>query len=338
MHQNQKISQKRSFAGASRTGCVFAVLALSGALIALSEPARPSFSGGYSLPPIKPLFDSFMRDPSICLASNGTYYLTGTTGEGSIRVWESRDLKKWDPLGVVWSIKKDGTWQSKRHAEKKCHVPEWCKATGPQVWAPEIHWIKDTFWIPYSLNCCCCGLLKSTTGRIEGPYVDVKTDEPLIPRNIDASLFQDDDGKVYYVYQNGIVARMKEDMSSLDENPCLLKPADFKHVGHEAACLIKIGGKYHLLCAEWFGEGKERTYDCMAASSDSLYGPYGDRYLAIPHGGHNMLFKDREGKWWSTFFGNDDTAPFRQKPGILRIEIDEQGRIRPLPELDAPAR
>ena len=35
--------------------------------------------------------------------------------------------------------------------------------------------------------------------------------------NIDASLFQDDDGSVHFVWQNGRIARMKDDMSDLAE-------------------------------------------------------------------------------------------------------------------------
>jgi len=68
----------------------------------------------------------------------------------------------------------------------------------------------------------------------------------------------------------------------------------------------------------------------MIAASEKVYGPYGARYLAIPHGGHNMLFRDKAGRWWSTFFGNDPRAPFRERPAILRIEIGEDRRVRPL--------
>jgi hypothetical protein len=138
------------------------------------DPQKP-VSRKVALPPLEPLFDFPLRDPSICIGGDGMYYLTGTTGfptwwqtnEG-IRVWKSPDLKKWEPLGLVWRI-------------------------------------------------------------------------------------------------------------------------------------------------------------------DNVYGPYGPRYLAIPHGGHNMIFKDRSGQWWSTFFGNDPRAPFRERPAILRIERDENGLIRPKP-------
>ncbi len=284
------------------------------------------------LPVIEPLFDHPVRDTCICVGPDGAYYLTGTTAENpgpssdkkswwwvneGIRMWKSRDLKKWEPLGLVWSLEKDATWAKKFRGRKRA------------VWAPEIHYMKNTFWLTYSMNYGGCGLLKSITGKAEGPYMNVKKDGPLTGR-IDASLFRDDDGKVYWIYQNGMIARMKDDMSGLAEEPRLLKPANAKHVGFEGVFLTKYKDKYVLLCAEFNNRNGARTYDCMAAVSEKIYGPYGDRYLAIPHGGHNMLFKTRDGRWMSTFFGHDSGAAFRERPAILPIEFSPNGHFRPL--------
>ena len=152
----------------------------------------------------------------------------------------------------------------------------------------------------------------------------------LITGNIDASLFQDDDGSVYFVWQNGRIARMKDDMSDLAEEHRLLKPANRKHVGFEGAWLFKANGRYYLSCAEFNKRDGARTYDCMIASADSLDGPWSDAYLAIPHAGHNMFFKDKQGKWWATYFGNDPLVAFRERPAILPVELDATGKIKPL--------
>ena len=276
------------------------------------------------LPPLAPLFDFPVRDPCVCLGPDGIYRLIGTTGfptwwktnEG-IRMWKSADLKTWELLGFVWTIEKDGTWQKP------------LKDGNRAIWAPEIHYLKGNYWITYCVNWPGggTGLLRSTTGKPEGPYTDVKPDGPLT-QEIDASLFQDDDGAVYFVYQDGKIARMKDDLSGLAEAPRLLKPSGADHVGFEGAFLFKAGGRYHLACAE---SNEGGYYDCMVASSDKLMGPYGDRYLAIPHGGHNMFFKDKDGRWWSTFFGSDPHAPFTERAAILRVEFGPAGRIRPVP-------
>lgn len=219
-------------------------------------------------------------------------------------------------MGEVWNIDKDGTWQKKIVGDKRA------------VWAPEIHYIKGNYWLAYSMNYKGCGLLKSTTGKAQGPYVDVKKDGPIAgPNEIDASLFVDDDNKVYFVFQNGMIAKLNDDMNSLAEKPTQLKPSNYKQVGYEGAFIFKNNGKYYLLCAD-FNNGK-KYYDCMIASSDNLFGPYSERYLAIPHGGHNMIFKDKQGQLWSTIFGHDDFSPIRERPGILKIEIDKAGKIKP---------
>jgi hypothetical protein len=271
------------------------------------------------LPPLRPLFDYPVRDTSVCVGGDGNYYLTGTTGHPTwwktnegIRTWRSADLKTWEALGMVWTIEKDGSWQKESRDGNRA------------IWAPEIHYFKGTFWLTYCLNYGGTGVLRSTTGKAEGPYKDIKPDGPLTGE-IDASLFQDDDGKVYFVYQNGKIARMKDDMTGLAETPRLLKPANAAQVGFEGAFLTKIDGRYHLVCADFIGG----NYHCMVASAEKIDGPYGDRYVAVPHGGHNMFFKDKSGQWWATFFGNDPRAPFRERPAMLRIEFGPDGRVRP---------
>jgi xylan 1,4-beta-xylosidase len=284
------------------------------AISALAEEAK--------LPPMKPLFDIPLRDTSVCVGGDGMYYITGTTGHPTwwqtndgIRVWKSADLKTWKPLGFVWKIDQ-GTWQKVKHGSDRA------------LWAPEIHYIKGTYWLTFCMNFGGTGLLKSTSGKAEGPYVDVHPQGPLTGE-IDAALFADDDGKVYFVFQNGKIARLNDAMTELAEKPRLLAPWNAEQVGFEGAFLTKINGRYVLICAEFNDRLGTKTYDCMAATAKSVYGPYGPRYLAISHGGHNMLFKDKQGQWHSTFFGNDAKAPFRERPGILALEVDEEGHIRP---------
>jgi xylan 1,4-beta-xylosidase len=317
---------------------VITVLALTALLFRTSVVAQ----NPEEMPLIKPLFDGALRDPSICIGPDGTYYLTGTTADNpapssdttgwwyvneGIRIWKSRDLKNWEPLGLVWSLDKDATWakeyKSRRGVRRRA------------TWAPEIFYMKGTFWLTYSMNYRGCGLLKSTSGKPEGPYADVKTDGPLTG-NIDASLFQDEDGKVYFIYQNGMIAQLNEKMTELVEEPRLLKPANHDDVGFEGAFMTKYNGKYILICAEFNVKDSVRTYDCMVSVAENIYGPYGDRVLAIPHGGHNMLFKTNEGQWMSTFFGVNKWAAFMEKPGILPIEFDSEGRFRPLLKTSAP--
>ena len=64
-----------------------------------------------------------------------------TVNDG-ICMWKSTDLVHWTALGLIWSIDTDAadTW-----------VHWWPKGTanpGRAIWAPEIHYINGTYWIP----------------------------------------------------------------------------------------------------------------------------------------------------------------------------------------------
>ena len=74
---------------------------------------------------------------------------------------------------------------------------------------------------------------------------------PLTSR-IDSTLFQDDDGAVYYIWQDGNIARMKDDMTGFAEEP---RKIIQQHYDPEPYCegvsIFKHEGRYHLLLAIW---------------------------------------------------------------------------------------
>lgn len=147
------------------------------------------------------------------------------------------------------------------------------------------------------------------------------------------------DGTVYFVWHCGKIRKMKPDMSGPAEPgrkltisvpdpdpthhsglcPKIHGENSFDHIGYEGVFLLKIGDTYVLTASDhWDGK-----YTCWVATSKSLYGPYSARYPAIPHGGHNMFFKDKAGQWWSTIFN----GPVNEKPAILPVTIEANGQI-----------
>jgi hypothetical protein len=321
--------------------CIDVGIAEDGAAVAAPKPQA---SDGFNLPGLRKLMDTPLRDTSICRGPDGTWHMTGTVEpfwafNQGIKVWSSKDLTNWTALGFVW--KYGGSPWHKLYFEKK-----------KPLWAPEIHFLKGTFWLTYSLpgwdgtgKTSGCGLLKSTTGKAEGPYQDMHPDERL-GDEIDASLFQEDDGTVYFLWHSGKIARLKPDLSGLAEPYRWLKTTasdpdpkhhsglcagifgkdSFDHVGYEGMFVFKADGRYHLSCAENF----EGRYSSTIATATNLFGPYGPRYEALPHAGHNTFFQDAQGRWWSTYFGSDSKAPWQERPGVLPIEFGPEGRIRPL--------
>ncbi len=281
------------------------------------------------LPPLEPLIDTPLRDTCILAGPDGMYYLTGTTGHPAwwmwndgIRMYQSPDLVNWELMdqpgdddGLIWNLETEGTWANR-----------WVDGYRA-VWAPELRYINGNYWIAYCMNWPGggTGLLKSSTGLPEGPYVDVKIDGPLTGE-IDASLFQDDDGTVYFVWQNGKIWQMNEQMDGFVGNWQLLQPSNNHQVGFEGAFIHKINGRYYLGAAAY----DTGCYDFAMASSDSLFGSYGNRYIAVPHGGHNVLFYDADGQMYSTFFGSDGTSPIYERASFLPVKMDENGYVIPV--------
>ena len=285
---------------------------------------------------IKPLFDVHLRDTCICTGADNMYYLTGSIGEDiwshndGIQLWRSKDLKHWEDMGLVWSFEKDATWQK----EWRIHHGKPIRS----IWAPEIHYIKNNYYITYSTPPSGTGILKSATGLAEGPYINALAEDKPLTEDIDASLFCDDDGNVYFIYSGGNIAKMTENIDALEEEPrrllCNEKDDNPLHhgakkyfghdeVGYEGAAMFKRNGKYYLSCADTY----EGRYSSMAAWSDNIYGPYYNRHEAIKCGGHNNYFKAFDGQWYGTMFGNDKYAPFIEKPAIVKIRFNENGLI-----------
>lgn len=330
------------------------VSALVEAAIDSIEPAIPN---------VGRLFPYHIRDVSVCKGSGGKYYLTGTTDDTwgiseGIRVWESADLKTWKLIGrngYVWRV------DSEAVSPSQLEIKERRGRLMRAIWAPEIHYIKGNYWITYSISeGYGSGLLKSTTGLPEGPYRDISPDGSIV-KGIDATLFTDSDGSVWYIWGDGRMKRMRDDMTGFENDDPPVYPLDSegKNVGYEGVNMYLRNGKYYLMAAEWNSEGPgnghllrntnenrraaDGRYDCMVAMADHLAGPYTKSYIALAHGGHNMFFDDFEGNTWATIFGNDEAAaPYREQPGIVRMKFDSSGRISPVipfpsrPDIDMP--
>ena len=298
-------------------------------------------SGEPKLPDFQPFMDLRLRDPFIFTGPDKTYYLTGTlpynhkdsTYNEGIPLWRSKDLKHWEEMGVIWSFEKDGTWQK-----------QWTVKNGNArraLWAPELHYINQNWYIVYSVTGLGMGMMKSTTGRPEGPYKGVTIPEgPIVNKGIDATLFQDDDGKVYFLWGDGMMAQMNKELTAFAEKPVKLLPTiadtvpehhyiqhsckELNHVGFEAVFMFKKNGRYYLSCADRYSG----HYDNMTVESTNIRGPYSARYVSVPFCGHGSLFQDFNGQYFWTYFGNDKVTPFA-KPAIVPIEFNKEGHLQP---------
>lgn len=277
------------------------------------------------IPPLRPIWELHLRDTIIKRAPDGMYYMTGSSGDNiwdrndGVEMWRSADLNKWDYVGLVWSVDRDGTWQKQLR----------------YVWAPEIHFINGTCL----LALCMAGgpgggtfLLKSTSGKPEGPYANPLAGDTTTSGGIDATLFRDDDGKVYFANGGGGAIRLlKPDFSGFEGESHRLeidRPADANwregQVSLEGVSIFKRNGKYYLTGAAFY----HGRYSSVATISTNLFGPYKQWHEAVPCGGGGNYFQDAQDNWYCTYFGNDEQSPWREKPGLMRIDFKPDGRIK----------
>ena len=265
---------------------------------------------------VTPILDVPMRDTAITAGPDGTCYMTGTLGPDfencrQIKLWKSKDLKQWEDLGAVWDLERnlgdthgDVFWM---RYPRKPMVGE----NDPLVWgiqAPEIHFIKDAWYLCFSMNRQGTGLLKSTSGKPEGPYTSLGR---ITEKGGDPSMFEDDDGSVYWVFDGGWIAKLTDDLRYLAERPRLIQPTpdprDLVHgkkepgrtfwladspraVGERGAFLFKHMGRYYLCAADYCNRLGSRCDDTWIAHASSLDGPWSERQLMIPHGGGTTVF------------------------------------------------
>ncbi|WP_134091293.1 family 43 glycosylhydrolase [Olivibacter sp. XZL3] len=337
-----------------------------------SDPKAPVGDPELTVPgSVKPILDVWMRDAYVTHGPDGYYYLTGTTAtpgrkfpgqvhcwdyNDGLYLWRSADLENWEAMGRIWSFDEDAAdWQKKGKPMK----PGTQSVNGDPldsmyraVWAPELHYIESQQkWL---LIACLNGnqgsfVLESTSGKPEGPYRNIPGNaQKAIFRNIDLSVFEDTDGKVYLIGHNHYIARMKDDLSDIAES---FRPFDEtpypKEPYIEGVWLDKHHGKYQLLQTVWsvpladgtytYLPGEKpaavHSYDVVVAEADHIYGPYGPRYPAILQGGHNNLFQDGDGNWWSTTFFNPRGVmgtkfPVTCRPAVVPVKWDNN-RLKP---------
>ena len=123
------------------------------------------------------------------------------------------------------NVDRQGTWEKR--------IPQRDGAGFRPLWAPEISYIKGSYWICYSIPLGVgSGVLKSVSGLPEGPYEAVFKDGPIVDA-IDLALFEDEDGKVYLIWGAGNIRELNPDMNGFVGEAWKLKPSNASRIGFE---------------------------------------------------------------------------------------------------------
>ncbi|MBN2805559.1 MAG: family 43 glycosylhydrolase [Prolixibacteraceae bacterium] len=288
-----------------------------------------------SLPFLKVILEENISDVSICKGPFDTYYMTGTTGDQfgvqeGIKVWASKDLQNWNLIGTnsyVWTFADDAVAWQKIIATSK----GW-RERG--IMSPKIYYFKKTFWITYTnSNSKRSGILKSTSGWAQGPWIEVGGEQPLL-EGTNASLFVDADSAVYLIWENGKYLKMNADLTGFESKQVKqLKDSNGKAIDAVSVQLSLLDKRYVLAASKWNKfwplEGitanpdmVDSRFDIFLATADQFEGPYTFQEGVIPHAGGGCLFADADGQYYHTISGIDVSSPISGQPCLIPLQLN----------------
>ena len=232
-----------------------------------------------------------LADPFILL-DNGTYYAYGTHNRNGIEFYTSEDLKNWHYGGLA--LHKQDSYGEK-----------W-------FWAPEVYLVDGTYYMFYTAEERTC---VATSTSPAGPFVQ-REKKPLIDgyKNIDNTLFIDDDGTPYMFYVRVgklfkiCIAELNSDLQSINKEciaTCISANQGWERkMGrvNEGPSVFKHEGQYYML---YSGNGyHSKEYGIGYATAKSLKGTWRksqlNPILQLPGNlvgtGHGAPFYDKKGR------------------------------------------
>lgn len=283
-----------------------------------------------------PILPGFCPDPSIIRVGED-YYIANSSFEWwpGVKIYHSKDLKHYEqlpsPLNRMSQLNMVGEGDS-------CGV-----------WAPDISWDGEYFWLIYTdVKTRTGGLFNTHNYLVKSKDIRGGWSEPvyLNSSGFDPSVFHDTDGKMYIVNMiNNFKGILVQEYDPVQE--CLVGEAKnvFPGTGRgytEGPHIYHIGEYYYLLMAEG-GTG----YDHMVtmARSKSLWGPYeedpGNPVLTsdmenpdeLQRCGHADIVCTQNGEWYMVHLCGRPPKGSRQcvlgrETAIQKMVWNEEGWLR----------
>ncbi|MCY1719375.1 family 43 glycosylhydrolase [Prolixibacteraceae bacterium Z1-6] len=199
-----------------------------------------------------PLVDSpGMSDPHVLVEGDYCYVFTGYDIGFGVPDW----------IMPAWRIYRTSDFQSWEHVGTISPEDNFMGKGNTNCWAGDIVKRNGKYYWYFSNHNKTAGVMVAS--KPEGPYVDA-TGKPLVD-SFDPSIFVDDDNTPYIIYGHHTykIARLKDSMIELDEEP---KEIVINRTTHfpdtDKNSLHKHNGIYYLSCSGYY------------ATSRNLYGPY----------------------------------------------------------------
>lgn len=273
-----------------------------------------------------PMLWADVPDPDVIRVGH-TFYMVSTTMHlmPGAPIMQSLDLVSWTTAGYIFNKLTD----SPRYNLHQGTV------YGRGQWATSLKYYKGRFYALFAPN-----------DQPGGDSYIYTTDDPSHPWTLvsrlrhfhDASLFFDDDDKVYVIYGTGQMCQLTPNLKSIVEGSdrqLFKREADETGL-LEGSRMIKHDGQYYLLMISW-PQGQPRRQVCYRANS--ITGPYQKKVIlqstfgGFPYVGQGTIVDAQDGKWYGIIFQDRNAVgrvltlmPCQWKDGWPMLG-DEQGRV-----------
>ena len=245
-----------------------------------------------------PMLWADVPDPDVIRVGD-TFYLVSTTMHlmPGAPVMKSKDLKNWTTVGYVF----DRLTDSPKYDLQEGTV------YGRGQWATSLKYHKGKFYALFAPNegGPMANTYICTAERAEGPWKI----HSRMRHFHDATLFFDDDDRVYVFYGTGEMVELKSDLSDVVEGShvqLFKREADERGL-LEGSRVVKHNGRYYLLMiSHVFAPGHHRREVCYRA--DDIHGPYEKRVILesdfgnFGYVGQGTIVDTEDGDWYGIIF------------------------------------
>ncbi len=276
--------------------------------------------------PLNPIINADFPDPDIVRVGD-TFYMISTTmffmpGGDILR---SYDLAHWEIVGHIFADLGEGDRYELANGEN---------VYSRGMWAPSIRYHDGLFYVTFACN----EKRKSLLYTAKDPLGEWELTE-LDDFYHDASLFFDDDGRVYIVSGNTTININELDPKTWKKkegglSKVLIEDKKGQFLGYEGCHLYKYNGKYYLFTCHMPKETDGRkTEDCFI--SDSLEGSFRGKLILNDCMGYRPYLQVAQGGMVDDAYGNlymfmfQDRGAIGRAPVIMPMRFDDDGYPMP---------
>jgi arabinoxylan arabinofuranohydrolase len=270
----------------------------------------------------------YIADPTARVWPDGRLYIYGSTDENhhywcSYRhdVLYSDDLLKWDLTRNIFTSK--GKQDSLPHAD-------------PLLFAPDAIYRNGKYYLYFCTPDTTISEGVAVADHPAGPFGNAKKINVGPYKEIDPTVFIDDDGQAYYYWGQYSLkgAKLKPDMMEIDTasitNGLLNRQ---EHFFHEGSFVFKRKGIYYVVFAD--ESRRDRRPTCLGyATSSSPLGPFTYRGVIIDNFGcdpeswnNHGSVAEYKGQWYVFYHRSSQATQVMRRACIEPISFNDDGSI-----------